>query len=261
MLISIITVTRNDFDGLKKTIDSLNQINNNLLNYFEHIVVDGLSSDHSVIYLTDYVKIPLLKTTFISEKDKGIYDAMNKGVSIANGQYCFFLNSGDIIDKDVDFNNLLEILKISLEAVDLAGIALNVKITNGYNSYLVKSRKVKKWRLRMPAVHQGIIYKTSYLFNNKYDDRLNICSDFKSVVVALEQNLFFKVVNAQFTILNFGGVSSQKPFLLLKESLSILISSRLNVLCKFVSSTFIIINVVLFQIYFRILSIFKKMFF
>nr|WP_315152569.1 glycosyltransferase [uncultured Flavobacterium sp.] len=258
MLISIITVTRNDFHGLNKTIDSLKEIGPAFQRCFEHVIVDGLSTDESVAYLTEYIKLPVLKTTFISEKDKGIYDAMNKGVSISNGSFCFFLNSGDVIDQNVDFNNLLEVLNKNLEEILSAGIALNVKMSNEDTSYSVKSREVKKWRLRMPTVHQGIIYKTSYLLNNKYDDKLKICSDFKSVVVALEQNLSFKYVNAQFTVLTFGGISSQKPFLLLKESLSIILKSSLNIFYKIISCFFIIVNVSLFQLYFRFLSFVKS---
>ena len=107
----------------------------------------------------------------------------------------------------------------------------------------------------MPTVHQGIIYRTSYLLNSKYDDTLRICSDFKSVVVALEKKLFFKPVDAQFTILTFGGISSQKPVLLLKESLSIVFKSTLNLFHKFTSAVFITVNVTLFQIYFRVVSL------
>lgn len=258
MLISIITVTRNDFQGLKKTIDSLNKIDEDFYSYFEHLIIDGLSTDQSIEYLNNYVCSPLLKTIFISEKDKGIYDAMNKGVYLSNGNYCFFLNSGDIIDDNVDFKSLIEILKSSLKEINLAGVSLNVKMDNEGTSHIVKSREVKKWRLRMPTVHQGIIYRTSYLFNNKYDDSLKICSDFKSVVVALEQKLYFKPVDALFTILTFGGISSQRPFLLLKESLAIIFQSSLSFFYKMISSSFIIVNVTLFQIYFRIISLKKR---
>lgn len=254
MLVSIITVTRNDFDGLIKTINSLFEIDSNYQCCFEHIIIDGLSSDKSISYLNNYIKTPLLKTTFISEKDEGIYDAMNKGVSLCNGDYCFFLNSGDIIDNNVDFDNILKILQSSFKEINLAGVSLNVKMSNEHISYIVKSREVKKWRLRMPTVHQGIIYKTCYLLDNKYDDKLKICSDFKSVVVALEQNLFFKTVNSHFTILTFGGISSQKPLLLLSESLSIIFNSRLNFFFKLISASFIVVNVTLFQIYFRVSS-------
>jgi len=261
MLVSIITVTRNDFVGLIKTLDSLNKINHSALEYFEHIIIDGFSTDQTFPYLKNYIDSTVVKTMFLSEKDKGIYDAMNKGVSMSKGDYCFFLNSGVIFDFGVDFNSLLEILKLNLQETTVAGIALNVKMVNDETYFLVKSRVVKKWRLRMPTVHQGIIYKTSYLFNNKYDDKLQICSDFKSVVVALEQNFIFKNVNAQFSILTFGGISSQKPFLLLKESLSIVLKSSLHIIYKLISCFFIIVNVFLFQIYFRSINIYKKIFF
>lgn len=258
MLISIITVTRNDFEGLNRTVNSLKQIGPEFRDCFEHIIVDGLSTDQTMNYLNEYCKTPVLQTVLTSEQDSGIYDAMNKGVSKSNGSFCFFLNSGDLIDSNVDFNGLLEILKENIKVVSWAGVAMNVKISNGNSFHKVKSREVKLRRLRMPTIHQGIIYKTTYLFNNKYDDTLKICGDFKSVVVALEQSLFFKSVNAEFTVLTYGGISSQKPFLLLSESLLIILNSSVNVFYKLFSCTIIITNVFLFQVYFRVVSLIKR---
>ena len=90
MKLSIITVVYNDSKGLSSTIDSLtNQNNKN----FEHVIIDGNSNDDTleIIYKNaDNVDF------FISEPDNGIYDAMNKGVINASGDFVSFLNAGDI---------------------------------------------------------------------------------------------------------------------------------------------------------------------
>ena len=258
MLISIITVTRNDLSGLKETISSLNKIDFNFHQYFEHIIVDGASIDQSLSYLNNYILNPILKTSLLSERDKGIYDAMNKGVVLSKGEYCFFLNSGDTIDNNVNFPNLIKVVKKNYHKLGFCGVALNVKMSDNEAMHLVKARLVHKYRLRMPTVHQGIIYKTDYLKKYKYDDSLKICSDFKSVVTALELGLIFEPINQQFTVLTYGGVSSQKPFFLLKESLTIIKNSSLGFFYKISSSLFIITNVTLFQFYFKILASIKK---
>lgn len=89
--LSIITINFNDFKGLQKTIESV--INQTYLDY-EFIIIDGGSSDDSKSIIEKYQsKI----TYWVSEKDNGIYNAMNKGILKAHGEYCLFLNSGDYL--------------------------------------------------------------------------------------------------------------------------------------------------------------------
>ena len=89
-LISVITVNLNNKAGLLKTINSVQEQHSDQL---EHIVVDGASIDGSVELLQE---IKATSFTWSSEKDKGIYDAQNKGVLKAKGKYTLFLNSGDV---------------------------------------------------------------------------------------------------------------------------------------------------------------------
>jgi glycosyltransferase involved in cell wall biosynthesis len=94
--LTIITINRNNAEGLRKTIES---VVNQTFTDFEYIVIDGASTDGSVDVIKEYAdKI----TYWISEPDTGIYNAMNKGIVKATGEYLQFLNSGDwLADKDV----------------------------------------------------------------------------------------------------------------------------------------------------------------
>jgi len=88
-VISIITVTYNDRENLKKTLGS---VVGQSYKSIEHILVDGGSTDGSLEVIDNY---PIRGKKWISEKDKGIYDAMNKGLAMATGDYVTFLNAGD----------------------------------------------------------------------------------------------------------------------------------------------------------------------
>lgn len=91
MKLSVITINYNNVKGLKKTIDS---VINQTYKDFEYIVIDGASNDGSIDIIKEYKsKIDY----WVSEKDKGIYNAMNKGILAAKGNYLLFLNSGDCL--------------------------------------------------------------------------------------------------------------------------------------------------------------------
>jgi glycosyltransferase involved in cell wall biosynthesis len=91
--LSIITINYNDANGLEKTIQSVVEQD---FEDFEYIVIDGGSSDESKSIIEKYQS---QITYWVSEKDKGIYNAMNKGIAQAKGDYCLFLNSGDYLAK------------------------------------------------------------------------------------------------------------------------------------------------------------------
>lgn len=109
MKYSIITVNYNNKEGLRKTIES---VIHQSFRDFEYIVIDGGSTDGSKEILKEY---DAYITYWVSEKDKGIYNAMNKGIKMAHGKYLNFMNSGDTyhsssaleaiagIDTDEDF--------------------------------------------------------------------------------------------------------------------------------------------------------------
>jgi len=91
MKLSIITINKNDSKGLRKTIESV--ICQTFKDY-EYIVIDGASTDESVKVINEYSQHI---TYSVSEPDEGIYDAQNKGIKAAKGEYCLLLNSGDYL--------------------------------------------------------------------------------------------------------------------------------------------------------------------
>jgi glycosyltransferase involved in cell wall biosynthesis len=96
--ITIITINLNNLTGLEKTTNSIP-----FDNEIEWVVVDGLSTDGSLEFLADCARKP---DKLISEKDSGIYDAMNKGIHLASGEYINFMNAGDYFEETFFENSL-----------------------------------------------------------------------------------------------------------------------------------------------------------
>ena len=153
MLFSIITVNYNNAIGLKRTIESVFvQTSDD----FEYIVIDGGSTDESLVLLeSNNTKIDY----WVSEKDKGVYDAMNKGWQVANGKFCLFLNSGDVF---YDANVLLNVSKyIDLKADFVYGLL--VWKSNGYMWNALKDFKIHEILYHTPIPHQGSFISTKLL--------------------------------------------------------------------------------------------------
>ena len=102
-LISIITINYNNAKGLQKTLDS---VVSQSFQDFEFIVIDGNSTDKSVDVIKQFTRV----NGWVSEKDNGIYDAQNKGILKAKGNYLLFLNSGDILANSNVFQKVSSVL-------------------------------------------------------------------------------------------------------------------------------------------------------
>lgn len=102
--LTIITINYNNASGLKKTLDSVAAQS---CMDFEHVIVDGASTDDSQQIIQDYQLVAKCDIKALSEPDTGIYNAMNKGIRIATGEYLLFLNSGDALDNSNVVRNFL----------------------------------------------------------------------------------------------------------------------------------------------------------
>ncbi len=166
MKISIITVNYNNKLGLSNTMESIRLQTSKL---FEYIVIDGNSSDGSKEFI--YENRDLI-TKWISEKDTGIYNAMNKAAKLATGDYCIFMNSGDIFYSNTVIE---EILSHPLTEDYLLGSVISGQIG------LIKAKK----KLTMAdfifgsIAHQASIIKRTMLLKYPYDETLKIVADWK----------------------------------------------------------------------------------
>lgn len=106
---SIVTVNFNDSMGLRETVDSLRRQS---LRDFEHVIIDGLSTDGSAEFIQKYARSGS-NVTAVIEKDDGIYDAMNKGISRSRGNIVVFMNAGDRFSDDDVLSFILEDYKAS----------------------------------------------------------------------------------------------------------------------------------------------------
>lgn len=114
MKLSIITICYNDKAGFEKTARSI--ISQTCLNDVEWIIVDGASADGSVDVIKQYVEkfkkvAPQTSVSWKSEPDKGIYNAMNKGIRQAHGEYLLFMNAGDCLYAEETLQKALPLLK------------------------------------------------------------------------------------------------------------------------------------------------------
>jgi glycosyltransferase involved in cell wall biosynthesis len=206
MLFSIITINLNNSKGLLNTLSS---VSTQKFTDYEHIIIDGFSTDESVIILNS---INNHNCTWISEKDSGIYDAMNKGISLASSNRLLFLNSGDLIVNNNKFNEF-----ISLDC-DYDLVYSNVLKVN--KDGLVTESKFPDilsldYMICYGLPHQATIINKS-LFDKIgfYNEKYKIISDWVFFMEALFfYNASYKYIDV--TAINFDsyGISNQTKYL------------------------------------------------
>ena len=189
--ISIITIVYNDQTHIEKTLNSvLNQTYNNI----EYVIIDGNSKDNTLSIINNYSdKI----SKIISEPDKGLYDAMNKGLKNTTGDYVLFMNSGDTFFSHNTINKVFN----NFENADIYyGDTLLVN-HNGNNLGKRRLRPPKKltwksFKQGMLVCHQSVFIKKS--ITDLYDLQYKFSADFDWVIKALKKAQYIK--NTEITI-------------------------------------------------------------
>lgn len=202
MKISIITINYNNKLGLERTIKSVIQQS---WQDFEYLIIDGGSSDGSVDIIKDYNS---RINYWISEKDNGIYNAMNKGIRKAKGEYLLFLNSGDILQGNHSLFDVNQYVK------EFDIISFNLQVI-GEASNFIKSYPSKisfSYFLEDTLPHPAtFIKRDSFEKVGFYDENLRIVSDWKWFLVALfKHNLSHIHYNKVFSVFYLDGLSSNK---------------------------------------------------
>lgn len=200
MKLSIVTINYNNLEGLKRTMDS---VVNQTWQEFEYIIIDGGSTDGSAAFIEsqssniDY---------WISEPDKGIYNAMNKGIAKATGEYLLFLNSGDHL-----FDNI--ILEQNYKfVVDKDLVYFNLNFVDKTKSWIGKypEQLLFSHFINDTLPHPATFIKSS-LFNKVglYDEGLKIVSDWKFFILALfKYSCSYIKINEILTTYYLDGISS-----------------------------------------------------
>ncbi len=198
-ILSIVTVVFNDVRNIEKTLGSILKIKNSNIQF---IVIDGLSSDGTIGVINNYLSIIDI---LISEKDNGIYDAMNKGLSLATGDSIIFMNGGDVFVND--FDPVKTILKFDYKNCILIGQSYQ---TFKGDIYLRASIEKSNILLTNPA-HQAIFVPKKIYSNTTYDTNLKIAADYYWIQNCMNGNCVI-LINEIVSIFSLGGKSSSTYF-------------------------------------------------
>lgn len=210
-LFTIVTVTYNAEKLLQQTIDS---VLSQKFDDFEFIIVDGASSDGTVEIIR---KNAQRVTHWISEPDGGIYDAMNKGIDLASGEWINFMNAGDIFASD------------DVLACMAANMAGNVTVLYGDRYYVKDGRKELQLAKpidtifeRMPFGHQSVFVRSETLKKYKFNQTYKYAADYNLLVGLYLKKYQFKYINVPVCEFLAGGQSESglRPYL---ETIKILL--------------------------------------
>ena len=206
--ISIVTVNLNNKIGLEKTINSI--VGQTFFNDVEYVVIDGGSTDGSV----DVIKENKDKIAFwVSEKDNGIYDAMNKAIEYISGEYCIFINSGDFFHSPTILETMIPTLNKDIVYGDLL-------IHNGSQTFIKKytSELSHEYFLKDTLPHQASFIKSKILKEHYYITDYKIISDwiffYESIIT---RNCSYEHVPLIIADYHLGGISSDTKCLLAEK--------------------------------------------
>ena len=209
--LTIIIVSLNTKNDFLKTLDSIKK--QKFKNY-EIIIVDGKSNDGTIHEIN---KIKNKKIKSIIGKDKGIYDAMNKGVRKSLGDWVIFLNSGDL------FYNKYVLKKISRKIKNEHEILYgDTVVKNQFFSHKVKAKNFTKDTVLMPFCHQSTIVKKNLFIKNKFSLNYKIASDFNFFIKLFNNQHFFYNMNIVISKVKSNGLSDINRNQVFNENIKII---------------------------------------
>ena len=208
MLITIVTCSYNSERTIERTIKSI--LAQNFDNY-EYLIIDGKSSDRTLEIIKQYEPLFKGKMRWISEKDQGIYDAMNKGIKLSKGDYIWLVNSDDYLE-----SNAMEIVadRIQKKQPDIICGSIEYFSENSDNRYVFKytpQESENEYRKkRMGIVHPAtIVARQIYDKYGLYDSRFYISADMDWFLRIRENNIPIDFIDIKLSNMSDGGISSQ----------------------------------------------------
>ena len=202
--ISIITASYNSAETIRDTFESvLSQKYDN----YEYIIIDGKSKDNTIDIIKEYESKFKGKMKYISEKDNGLYDAMNKGIKMATGDVIGLLNSDDYYKDE----NVLSLINKNIQEADgVYGnlIMLEDKIMNIPERKLASGKG--NYRLGWAPLHPTFyVRKKVYDENGQYNQKYPIAADYDFMIRVLKnKNYKFQYINEALVCMRPGGAST-----------------------------------------------------
>lgn len=230
MLFSIITVVYNSVDAIKSTIES---VINQSFKDFEYLIIDGGSVDGTLQVIQNYSgKI----NKVISEPDKGIYDAMNKGVLLASGSYILFMNAGDVF---VHPNTLKHVSQFSVDDYSvLYGNTILFDSETSFEQKLIAKDLNCLWKSLgyCGLCHQSVFVKRELLKKYPFSLDLKIVADFEQILTLFQNGYRFFYIDIHVARISQDGISSKQfvrskldSFGVVKQKYSYLALTRLQI--------------------------------
>jgi len=198
---SIITASYNEADKIESTLKSAFEYNDTSL--FEYIVVDGGSTDGTIDILSKYCGQYPANFRFISEADKGIYDALNKGIDLADGEYLYFIGAGDVLVRNV-LSHVKKELNHSPEIV-------YGNVIWGPNGFIVGGGLQAHEICHSFISHQAIFYhNVVFSLLGKYDANYKVIADnYLNLLAFAHKKITQRYVPIEIAIYEYGGVSAR----------------------------------------------------
>ena len=200
-LITVVTVCYNAVNELEKTMLSvLNQTYDNI----EYIVIDGGSKDGTVDIIKKYAD---RLAYWVSEPDKGIYDAMNKGIKAATGEWINFMNAGDW------FYEIHTLSIVFDKAIDAKYDVVYGDRISSYSKadYVQKPWAIEEFSFHFPIFHQSSFIRTGIMKKTGYDLNYRICADFAFFYKVWSNNGAFFYVNVIMSVCECENGLSTHP--------------------------------------------------
>lgn len=200
-MINVITINLNNKDGLKKTIESV--VNQTYFDKINYIIIDGGSTDGSVDVIKEYHDKLYY---WVSEKDNGIFNAMNKGIDAApNEGYCLFLNSGDYLSD----NTIIEKVYDELDKDIVYGNEFMVKKNNSMFTSSYPDTLDEGFFKRTALPHQSTFIKTEFMKEHKYSEEYEILGDWKFLrEMIMVHKVSYKHIRQNISVYYLNGVST-----------------------------------------------------
>lgn len=197
-MLSIITINKNNRLGLQKTIDSLKVLDKSK---YQWVFIDSASTDGSVELANQF---KAHNDVVLSEKDSGIYNAMNKGIGLAKEKYILFLNSGDALSSEVQSFGFMD----GVIGCDLALFGFQIR-------RILRKPRSNKWRFwSMPTSHQAIVYARELLMKHPYDESYRFAADFEHYLRINQTDLKIAIDDRPLIVNEPYGSDAHLPALL-----------------------------------------------